>query len=117
MLSREFRVKFLPRDATMRGGPRRAVHSDEAMTPRADRTLLLTERARRVCRLAPDDVAFLTAHHAAHFELLPTGRRDVYSLTPGGFVGVVTAPSCRLVVRPKIPLANLFFLLDPLLPC
>jgi 5-methylcytosine-specific restriction enzyme subunit McrC len=86
------------------------------MTPRADRTLFLTERARRVCRLAPADVAFLVAHHAAHFELLPTGRRDVYRVTPGGFVGVVAAPSCRLVVRPKVPLANLFFLLDPLAP-
>jgi 5-methylcytosine-specific restriction enzyme subunit McrC len=86
------------------------------MTSRADRTLFLTERARRVCRLAPADAAFLAAHHAAHFELLPTGRRDVYALRPGGFVGVVTAPTRRLVVRPKIPLANLFFLLDSAAP-
>jgi 5-methylcytosine-specific restriction enzyme subunit McrC len=86
------------------------------MTPRADRTLFLTERARRVCLLAPADAAFLAAHHATHFELLPTGRRHTYSLTPGGFVGVVTAPSCRLVVRSKVSLANLFFLLDPLAP-
>jgi 5-methylcytosine-specific restriction enzyme subunit McrC len=33
-----------------------------------------------------------------------------------GHVGVIVAPGCRLVIRPKIPLQNLFFLLDPSLP-
>jgi 5-methylcytosine-specific restriction enzyme subunit McrC len=81
------------------------------------RTLRLTERARRFCRLTPADAAFLAAQHAAHFDLVPTGRRDAYAVTPAGFAGVIHAPSCRLVVRPKIPLANLYYLLDPLSPC
>jgi 5-methylcytosine-specific restriction enzyme subunit McrC len=80
------------------------------------RTVTLTERAGRVCRLAPADVDYLLAHHRTHFELTPTGRRHVYRLTPAGVAGVVVAPTCRLVVRPKVPLVNLFHLLDPLAP-
>jgi 5-methylcytosine-specific restriction enzyme subunit McrC len=86
------------------------------MTLRADRTLFLTERRSRLCRLSPAEVAFLLAQHAAHFKLLPTGERHVYALTPGGLAGIVHMPARRLVIRPKIPLANLFFLLDPLAP-
>jgi 5-methylcytosine-specific restriction enzyme subunit McrC len=80
------------------------------------RTVILTERTARVCRLAPADVEFLLAHHRTHFELTPTGRRHAYRLRPAGLAGVVVAPTCRLVVRPKVPLVNLFHLLDPLAP-
>jgi 5-methylcytosine-specific restriction enzyme subunit McrC len=80
------------------------------------RTLCLTERVRHRCRLHCADVAFLLEHHAAHLDLVPTGRRDVYRLTPRGRVGVLVTPSCRLVIQPKIPLDSLFFLLDPTAP-
>jgi len=80
------------------------------------RTVRLTERVPRVCRLAPADVEYLLAHHRAHVELMSTGRRHVYRLTPTGHVGVIVAPRCRLLIRPKIPLQNLFYLLDPALP-
>jgi 5-methylcytosine-specific restriction enzyme subunit McrC len=80
------------------------------------RTLFLTERIPALCRLHPADVAFLAGHHATHVELVPAGRRHVYRLTPRGRVGVLVAPRCRLVIRPKIPLDNLFFLLDPTAP-
>jgi 5-methylcytosine-specific restriction enzyme subunit McrC len=66
--------------------------------------------------LAPADVAFLLEHHRGHVEVLPTGRRDRYRLTALGCVGVLVVPTCRLVIRPKIPLANLFAMLDPLAP-
>jgi 5-methylcytosine-specific restriction enzyme subunit McrC len=77
------------------------------------RTVLLTERVPRRVRLAPADVDFLLARHAADVELTPTGRRGAFRLTPGGRAGVVVTPTRRLVIRPKIPLQNLFFLLDP----
>ncbi|HEY7425713.1 MAG TPA: hypothetical protein VH682_15900 [Gemmataceae bacterium] len=80
------------------------------------RTLILTERVPHVARLAPADVAFLLEHHRGHVEVLPTGRRDRYRLMALGCVGVLVAPTCRLVIRPKIPLANLFAMLDPLAP-
>jgi 5-methylcytosine-specific restriction enzyme subunit McrC len=80
------------------------------------RTLILTERVPRVVRLSPADVAFLLENHRTHLAIAPTGRRDVYRLTPRGHVGVLPAPTCRLVLRPKIPLDNLFFLLDPTAP-
>jgi 5-methylcytosine-specific restriction enzyme subunit McrC len=80
------------------------------------RPLLLTERTPRLCRLAPADVAFLIEHHHSHLELLPTGQRHRYRVTPAGVAGVIVAPTRRLVIRPKIPLRNLFHLLDPLAP-
>ena len=33
-----------------------------------------------------------------------------------GCAGVLVAPTCRLVIRPKDPLANVFAMLDPLAP-
>jgi 5-methylcytosine-specific restriction enzyme subunit McrC len=80
------------------------------------RTLLLRERTATECRLAAEDVAFLLARHRTHLELLPAGRRGRYRLTPAGYVGTLTAPTCRLVIRPKLPLHNLFYLLDPAAP-
>jgi 5-methylcytosine-specific restriction enzyme subunit McrC len=78
------------------------------------RTLHLTERRARCVRLSPVDVAFLLEHHRGRMEVLPSGRRDCYRLMALGCVGVLIAPWCRLVIRPKIPLANVFALLDPL---
>jgi 5-methylcytosine-specific restriction enzyme subunit McrC len=80
------------------------------------RTLFLTERVPRSCRLGPADAAFLLAHHAGHLQLSPTSRRHGYRLIARGRVGVLTAPGCRLVIRPKIPLDNLYCLLDPAAP-
>jgi 5-methylcytosine-specific restriction enzyme subunit McrC len=77
------------------------------------RTLVLTERVPHVCSLHPEDVEFLVAGHRRHLELLPTGRRHRYRLTTTGVAGLIVAPHCRLVIRPKIPLANLFALLAP----
>jgi 5-methylcytosine-specific restriction enzyme subunit McrC len=84
--------------------------------PSFRRTLWLTERVPTECRLSSADVAFLLAEHRGHLELLPTGRRQRYRLRPLGHVGVIVAPSCRLVIRPKIPVRNLFHLLDPTAP-
>jgi 5-methylcytosine-specific restriction enzyme subunit McrC len=78
------------------------------------RTLILTERRPHIARLAPVDVAFLLEHYRSQLEVLPTGRRDRFRLTALGCVGVLVAPTCRFVIRPKIPLVNVFAMLDPL---
>ena len=78
------------------------------------RTLLLTEREPRIVRLSSADVAFLLEHHRGHVEVLPTGRRHLYRLMALGCAGVLVAPTSRFVIRPKIPLANVFAMLDPL---
>ncbi|HZY90661.1 MAG TPA: hypothetical protein VFE78_37910 [Gemmataceae bacterium] len=80
------------------------------------RTVVLTERVPHVCRLAPADVEFLLRHHRGRVEVVPTGRRGRYRLTSAGYAGVIVAPACRLVIRPKVPLDNLFALLDPAAP-
>jgi 5-methylcytosine-specific restriction enzyme subunit McrC len=79
-------------------------------------TLVLQERRPATHRLAPQDVAFLLAEHRTHVELLPAGRRGYYRLTPKGYVGTIVCPDCRLLIRPKVPLENLFSLLDPTAP-
>lgn len=77
------------------------------------RTYVLRERSASTCQVARQDVDFLLAEHHAHIELLPTGRRGSYRLTAKGHVGTIVCPTCRLVIRPKIPTENLFYLLDP----
>jgi|GEM_PF-1563087 5-methylcytosine-specific restriction enzyme subunit McrC len=78
------------------------------------RTLVLTERHPHIARLAPGDVAFLLEHQRGRLEVLPTSRRDYYRLTALGCTGILVAPTCRFVIRPKIPLANIFAMIDPL---
>ncbi|HKI38043.1 MAG TPA: hypothetical protein VKA46_39685, partial [Gemmataceae bacterium] len=77
------------------------------------RTLSLRERQPRECRLSRANVDLLLADHRPHIEVVPTHRRGRYRLTPTGHVGTIVLPTRRLVIRPKIPLANLFHLLDP----
>jgi 5-methylcytosine-specific restriction endonuclease McrBC regulatory subunit McrC len=80
------------------------------------RTLTLVERKPRVVRLSPADVAHLLEHHRGRIAVLPEGKRDRFRLTALGWAGVLVLPHSRLVIRPKIPLTNVFALLDPLAP-
>src|SRR5262249_26087198 len=59
------------------------------------------------------DATFLIERHRRHLELTPTTRRHVYQATALGCAGVLVAPTCRFVIAPKLPLRNLFWLLDP----
>lgn len=77
------------------------------------RTVTLTERLPHCCRLRPDDVAFLLAHHREHLELMPAAGRGRWQLVARGKVGVIVAPGCRLVIRPKIALENVFYFVSP----
>src|SRR6516165_465258 len=80
------------------------------------RPLYLRERRTRECRLARADADLLLAEHRPHVEVVPTGCRGRYRLTPAGHVGTIVLPTRRLVIRPKVPLVNLFHLLDPASP-
>src|SRR5206468_3348385 len=71
----------------------------------------LTERLPRVVRLRRDDLDHLLTHHRGHVDLTPAGERGLYRLTARGFVGVIPTPHRRLVLRPKLPAANVFHLL------
>ncbi|HEY1381790.1 MAG TPA: hypothetical protein VGF55_33635 [Gemmataceae bacterium] len=73
----------------------------------------LTERVPRVVRLHRADVDHLLAHHRGHVEVTPTGSTGRHRLTALGVAGVLAIPHARLVIRPKLPAANLFQLLDP----
>jgi 5-methylcytosine-specific restriction enzyme subunit McrC len=80
----------------------------------SEHTLHLTERRTSECRLAPVEVDFLLHHHAAAIEVLPTGRRGRYRVTPAGVAGVIVTPRRRIVIASKVPVRNLLLLLDPL---
>src|SRR5262249_24187764 len=84
--------------------------------PSPTRTLLLTERTPADVRLAPEDVAYLSAVHAGRFELLPTGQPGQHRITPRGYVGVVVAPRCRLALRAQVAPRSLRHLLPPVRP-
>jgi 5-methylcytosine-specific restriction enzyme subunit McrC len=79
----------------------------------ARRTIVLKERRPRECRLSAAEVAFLLAGHRAHVTVEPTGHRGRYRLTATGHVGTIAGPTCRWVIRPKVPVASLCHLLAP----
>jgi 5-methylcytosine-specific restriction enzyme subunit McrC len=76
------------------------------------RTLRLTEYRPREVRLRRVDVDALLATRGA-IEITPTCQRHRYRITAQGVAGVLLTPNLRVVIRPKIPKANLFLLLDP----
>lgn len=76
-------------------------------------TLRLTEYRPREVRLRRADVDALLTLPNKPIEVQPTHQRGRYRLTAQGFAGVIHTPNLRMVLRPKIPAANLFLLLDP----
>ena len=78
--------------------------------------LHLTERRARHCRLAGDEVRYLVEHHRGAVDLTPTTRRGVWRILARGVVGVLYTPSRRVVISPKMPIANLLSLLDSTSP-
>src|SRR5687768_15835384 len=76
------------------------------------RTLRLTEYRPREVRLRRADVDALLAAGSA-VEVVPTRTPHRYRVTAQGVAGVLLTPNLRVVIRPKIPAANLFLLLDP----
>jgi 5-methylcytosine-specific restriction endonuclease McrBC regulatory subunit McrC len=75
-------------------------------------TLMLTERQATRCSLSGVDLDFLLANHAKHLQIVPTHDNGVFVLRPTRLVGLIVAPTCRLVIRPKLPLRSFAFLLD-----
>jgi 5-methylcytosine-specific restriction enzyme subunit McrC len=77
------------------------------------RTLRLTEYRPREARLRRADVDAILAHPQKPVDVVPTRQPGRYRLTAQGFAGVLHTPNLRIVLRPKIPAANLLLLLDP----
>lgn len=75
------------------------------------RVLTLTERRPRAVRLPRREVAFLIGHARHLIDITPTFERGTYALTPRRFVGFLSGPTVRYVIRPKIPWPNLRLLL------
>ena len=74
----------------------------------ADITLVEGERRESVS-LSPDEVAALRASDLA--DVAPGWEVGQYTLTARALVGHIVLPTRQVVVRPKIPLANVFAML------
>jgi 5-methylcytosine-specific restriction enzyme subunit McrC len=74
---------------------------------------VVTEREPAVVALPAAAVECLVAQQRGRVEVTPAPGRGRYRLVARGVAGVLVLPGCRLVIRPKMPLRNLFFLLDP----
>src|SRR5262249_20728979 len=72
--------------------------------------LLLTERRARRCRLAPDEAQLLLVNFRGQFDLVPEGGH-VWRVTPRAVAGVLRTARRRIVVRPRVPAANLPWLM------
>jgi 5-methylcytosine-specific restriction enzyme subunit McrC len=77
------------------------------------RTIRLVEYRPRAVRLLRADANFLLANARHAVEIVPTGELRQYRLTAQGVAGVVLTPNLWIAIRPKIPRANLFHLLNP----
>jgi len=75
------------------------------------RTLQLREYEALDESLEPGEVTALLGLERRPVELAPTGVPGNYTLRAGCHVGTVVLPTLRLLIRPKVPLDNLFFLL------
>jgi len=69
-------------------------------------TIQLVERRAHTVRLPRDDVAFLLRHARHLVDVVPAFRREVYRITPRGYVGWFDTPTRRFAISPKIPWPN-----------
>src|SRR5262245_55154432 len=76
-------------------------------------SLDLTERVPALVQLSPATVDFLLRDWRHVISLVPTRHRHRYRVTPLGHVGVLPAPDVRLIIHTKVPLQNVFLMLDP----
>ncbi|MGI8586852.1 MAG: McrC family protein [Chloroflexia bacterium] len=81
-------------------------------------TLVLGEFESREVALPPQAVALLRGRYATQIEAATTDRPGIYRLATRGYVGRVRLPGAGLlVIRPKVGVTNLFYMLagDPAL--
>lgn len=74
------------------------------------RLIELTEYRPCSVRLSPDELAQLTSSKL--LEIRPTGEDGVFSLTSGSEIGTVVWGDLRLLIKPKVQIENVFFLLS-----
>lgn len=77
-----------------------------------DDPIELVEYGSQPVVLAPSELQSLMAAAGNRLVFAPTGHTNGYTVTATSYVGTVVTPSVRVVVRPKISLANLFYLLE-----
>lgn len=75
------------------------------------RTLQLREYEALEESLKPEELTALLGLERRPVELAPTGIAGIFTMRAGCLVGTVVLPTLRLLIRPKVPLDNLFFLL------
>jgi 5-methylcytosine-specific restriction enzyme subunit McrC len=79
----------------------------------ATETLTLTLREHETLRtgaLTPEHVQAIDRHFSTHLTVSPTWGNEV-ELRAGSYVGVIVIDGLQIVIEPKVPLDNLFYML------
>jgi len=75
------------------------------------RTITLTEYESREAQLTRDEVTTLLREFSGKLDVVPTLVPDTYSLHAKQFVGHIVSRTCRITIKPKVPIGNLFRML------
>jgi len=75
------------------------------------RTITLTEYESRDAQLTRDEVTTLLREFGGKLDVVPTLVPDTYSLHAKQFVGHIVLRTCRITIKPKVPIGNLFRML------
>lgn len=79
-------------------------------------TLTITEYETATVRLSEDSARTIARLVAGKLVVSPAPEPHCYTVTATQYVGTVVLPDLELLIRPKVPIENLFLLLDVGLP-
>lgn len=79
-------------------------------------TLTLSEYETATVRLTEDSARTIARLVAGKVVVSPASEPHCYTVTATQYVGTVVLPDLELLIRPKVPIENLFLLLDVGLP-
>lgn len=84
--------------------------------PQARPPLVLREYESASIRLSEEEAPAITRVVAGKLAIAPSTEADHYRVTAMQYVGTVVLPGLEILIRPKVPIGNLFLLLDIGLP-
>lgn len=70
------------------------------------------EQTRSIISLSDRDASLLTSSFGKQMSVSLTATKGKYEITPGSHVGTIRLTDCTIVIRPKVSIANLFWMLS-----
>jgi 5-methylcytosine-specific restriction enzyme subunit McrC len=82
------------------------------VTLSADPIITLREYEEKPVSLSTEAVRALRRLPPGRLSVGPTDLAGTWNVKATSYVGTVTVPGCRIIVRPKVPIANVFHMLE-----